>query len=425
MLSAVRQGELADRALFARVASLPARDRAWVQEVVYGTLRLRARIDHRLAALVPRSLDSLDPAVLDILRLGAYQLTALGGVPPYAAVSESVELAKREGRRAVGGFVNGVLRNLLRSVDSISFPEFSDDPLGYLTTWGSHPRWLVERWVSRFGTDETRSLVELNNQRPDLFLRPVGMATDAARAVLHAAGLEAETVPLAPDSLRLSPPATAQQALATIPAVVQDPGAALVARYAAVTPGALVADLCAAPGGKSLALAGGTGEGCPRYVVASDVSLDRLERLGENTRRVGAGSLGIMVADACLPPLRRVDALLLDVPCTGTGTLRRHPDGRWRLRPRQVGAMARIQKTMLAAAASLVPAGGLLVYATCSLETEENECQVESFMREHPQFVLEPPDTVDGTLMDGEGRLSILPQRTGFDGAFAARLRRQ
>src|SRR5690606_21385297 len=204
-------------------------------------------------------------------------------------------------------------------------------------------------------------------------------------------------------------------------AVVQDPAAALVVRYAAVPEGSTVLDLCAAPGGKALGLAERAG-----YVAAADLSLSRLERVRENAARVGLDArVGLIAADARRPPFRPADAVLLDAPCTGTGTFRRHPDGRWRLQPEQLEELVALQGEMLAAAASLVRPGGVLVYATCSLESEENERQVESFLAGQPRFRREPPvGAVDASLLAADGSLSVLPHRQGVDGSFAARMRR-
>jgi 16S rRNA (cytosine967-C5)-methyltransferase len=206
--------------------------------------------------------------------------------------------------------------------------------------------------------------------------------------------------------------------LQKVPGIVQDPGAALVTEYADLTGAPVVADLCAAPGGKALAMAD-TGA----YVLAADVSLPRARVLQENVARVG-GRLGVVVARAQEPPLREVPVLLLDVPCTGTGTLRRHPDARWRLEPRSLSLMADLQAEMLVAGAALVSPGGLLVYSTCSLEPEENGLQVDAFLADFPTFELEESGSVDRRFLDPEGRLQVLPQRTGFDGAFGARMRR-
>jgi 16S rRNA (cytosine967-C5)-methyltransferase len=421
VLQRVREGDLADRAFDHAAAGLDPRDRGWTQELVYGTFRLRGRIDHLLAALVRGGVPSLDPEVLDVLRLGAYQLLEMGSVPPYAAVSQSVELARSAGAGRAAGLVNGVLQNLVRRRETIRFPSFEADPAAYLATWGSHPRWLVERWIGRWGADDARRLVEANDLRPELYLRPVGLPVEDARTLLGEAEIASEPLDFAPDSLRVLPPATAAQALAAVPAVVQDPAASLVVRYADVPMGATVLDVCAAPGGKALGLAERAA-----HVAAADLSPRRLARVGENAARLGVASrVGAVVADARRPPFRPADAVLLDAPCTGTGTFRRHPDGRWRVTADDLAALAALQGELLEAAAPLVRPGGLLVYSTCSLEREENEERVEAFLSAHPEFMIEPSSAVSADVLDAEGRLCVLPQRHGVDGAFAARMRRR
>jgi 16S rRNA (cytosine967-C5)-methyltransferase len=415
-----REGELGDRALDLATQGMEPRERAWTQELVYGTFRLRGRIDHVLNGFARDGIESLDPDVLDVLRLGAYQLLEMGSVPPYAAVSQSVELVRMAGQPRAAGLVNGILQNMQRR-PNFRFPDFGADPAANLETWGSHPRWLVERWIARWGAEDARALIEADNQRPELYIRPLGVSLDEARARLGEAEIATEDVDFAPDSLRILPPATAAQALAIVPAVVQDPAAALVVRYADVPPGSDVIDLCAAPGGKALGLAERAGR-----VAAADLSARRMRRVRENAARVGWGErVGAVVADGRHPPFRAVDAVLLDAPCTGTGTFRRHPDGRWRVSPDDLDALARLQDELLAAAAGLVRPGGLLVYSTCSLEPEENELRIERFLAGRPGWAMEPPaGVVDASLLDEGGRLCVLPQRQGVDGAFAARLRR-
>ncbi|HEV3052611.1 MAG TPA: transcription antitermination factor NusB, partial [Longimicrobium sp.] len=217
-----REGELGDRALDLATQGMEPRERAWTQELVYGTFRLRGRIDHVLDGFARDGVKSLDPDVLDVLRLGAYQLLEMGSVPPYAAVSQSVELVRMAGQPRAAGLVNGILQNMQRRPD-FPFPDFDGDPAAHLETWGSHPRWLVERWIARWGADEARALAEADNRRPELYIRPLGMSTDEARERLAEAEIAAELVDFAPDSLRIPPPATAAQALAVVPSVVQDP----------------------------------------------------------------------------------------------------------------------------------------------------------------------------------------------------------
>jgi 16S rRNA (cytosine967-C5)-methyltransferase len=429
VLRAVRAGALAGRAFDAAVGHLDVRDRAWVRELVFGVFRLRGRLDHLLAARSRRPLARVDPDVLDILRLGAYQLTEMGGVPDYAAVSQSVELARRVAGRGAGGFVNGVLQSLRRAGADSTFPDFDEDAVGHLVTWGSHPEWLVRRWIARYGATDARRLVEADNTRPELFVRALGNVADTA-ARLREAGVMTEPVAAAPRALRIVS-GDVDAALSATPLIVQDPAAGLVVSYAGAPAGARIIDLAAAPGGKALALAH-DGEADPELVVAADVSPERLRRLEDNVRRLagpppaGAGTtaLRVVVADGRRPPFRPVDVVLLDAPCTGTGTFRRHPDGRWRITPRDLRALAALQAELLDAAACLVASRGLLVYSTCSLEPEENEEQVTAFLKRHPDFATERGPDLPGGVVGADDLLRVLPHEHGWDGAFAARLRR-
>lgn len=425
----VRRGELADRSLAARVDPLEPRDRAWTWELVMGTLRGRGRIDWMLARHVKRGLDSLQPDVLDVLRLGAYQISEMGGVPAYAAISQSVDLARDVGVAAAAPLVNGVLRSVERAgpPDPSDWPDPERDPVGWLTSAGSHPRWLVERWLARWGFEETRALVEANDARPELYVRPIGIGSVEAGRRLLEGGVIVEGVAEAPDALRVVPPAGPLDVLALVPAVVQDPAATLVTRYAAIPAGARVADLCAAPGGKALAFAAAA-RGDDALVLGSDVSARRIGLLRGGRDRLALESLPLVVADARHAPLREAsfDVVFLDVPCTGTGTFRRHPDGKWRLEPGDLASLVGLQREILDAAARIVKPGGLLVYATCSLEPEENEMQVDAFLARDDRFEPAPGDHgIDPALTDGAGRLMVLPHRHGFDGAFAARLHRK
>jgi 16S rRNA (cytosine967-C5)-methyltransferase len=365
-------------------------------------------------------LADLDAAVLEILRLGSYQLLYMTGVPTYAAVSEAVELARREVGPAPTGLVNAALRGVAEAGDgAANFPAFDADPMGYLETFGSHPRWLLERWSGRWGLDAVRTLVEADNRRPATYLLPLQVSPTDAVAELATAGLGAEAVGEGSACVRLHEEVTPAQALAALPsALVQDPASNLVMRYADVPRGTKVADLCAAPGGKVISVADR-----PLYTLAADRSEPRLHMVKENARRVRR-ALGLVVADARRPPFRDLDVVLLDAPCSGTGTFARRPDARWKLRPASIGELTEVQRTMLDAAAEVVRPGGLLVYSTCSLESEENESQVDAFLARHAEFRVDATDAVPSKYVDASGMLVVTPQASGFDGAFAARLRK-
>jgi 16S rRNA (cytosine967-C5)-methyltransferase len=387
---------------------------------VYGTTRLRGRLDHLLARHVHRGLVDIDPVVLEVLRLGAYQLLYMGSVPAYAAVSQSVDQVRLEGGGGASGLVNAVLRKVGADGDGTElFPDFSGSPADFLATWGSHPRWLVDRWLRRWSPDEVRSLVEADNTRPSVYLVPLDEEPGQAVATLAGHGIAATDVGSGTRCVRLGEGSTPAEALAALPhAIAQDPAANLVAAYADVPRGTKVADLCSAPGGKALAVSDR-----PLYTLAVDRSEARLRMVRDNAARTGRG-LGLVVADARHPPLRSVDVVLLDAPCSGTGTLARKPDARWRLTPASIGELAAVQRGLLDAVADVVAEGGLLVYSTCTLEPEENEEQVDAFLQRRPDFRLDATDAVPARWRDDRGRLFVTPWSSGFDGAFAARLRR-
>jgi 16S rRNA (cytosine967-C5)-methyltransferase len=417
----LRAGELLDLAFDRRTTRLDGRDRRWARELLYGMLRRRAWIDAHLDARVRGGIARLDGDLLDLLRLGAAQLLYMESVPAYAAIAQSVELAKQRHGMGASKLANAVLRRLDREHETLSLPTPAEMP-GALALSGSHPRWLVARWLERFGVDETRRLLDANNREAPLIARPYHVVREQLEAMLETAGIRVDDAPIVRDSILLSSPVSSLTELGAFRQGlfhIQDPASTLVAQYACVPTGAVVADVCAAPGGKSIELSR-----TASTVFASDSSFARLQRVLDNAHRLEIPTLAAYVADARHPAIRPVDLVLVDAPCTGTGTFRRHPDARWRLKVSDIAVMAALQRSILRAAASVVRPGGLLVYGTCSLEPEENDEQIDRFLSEHPGWRLDPPPegVVPATVLD-RGRLRVLPQVHGADGAFAARLR--
>ena len=423
VLAQVRAGRPLDAALDGALRKLEDDDRRLAHEMAAGVLRRKQALDARLAALVTRDWAKVPPRLQDLLRLGAYQLVALDRVPAHAAVDTTVSLAREEGGPRAGGFVNAVLRRLGAQPETMAGPEWPPeqetmDAAG-LARRHSHPEWLVERWLSRFGPEETRRLLEWNDRRPLLVLQPARESAVELERRWSAAGITAEPAAYGaglvtdrrrPDEL----PGFAEGAF-----VVQDPAQALLAWYADLPAGATVYDAAASPGGKTIALGREAA-----VVVAGDVNRLRVRRLAQNLRRAGTGREHPVVADARHPPVRPVSAVLLDAPCLGTGAFARHPDARSRVTPEALERLAAIQGQLLDCVADVVAPGGLLVYSTCSLEPEENELQVERFLAGHPEFEREPSETFPAALMSERGDMTILPQRHEMDGAYAARLRR-
>jgi 16S rRNA (cytosine967-C5)-methyltransferase len=419
----LRSGELLDSAFELRTARLDARDRRWTRELVYGMLRRRSQLDAVLAERVSGGFARLDADLQDLLRLGTHQLLHMGSVPPYAAIAQTVELAKRRHGIGASKLANAVLRRVDRERDALQLA-VPTDAVDALALQYSHPRWLVSRWITRWGIEDTQRLLSANNGEGPLIARPIHVVREQLEAMLEGAGVHVTDAPLVRDSVLL---AGGLSSLAELGAFrkglfhLQDPASTLVTMFAAIPAGATVADLCAAPGGKSVELSRHAG-----LVASSDISLHRLQRVAENVERMDLGErIAPYVADARHPAIRPVDVVLLDAPCTGTGTFRRHPDARWRLRPTDVTVMSALQRELLRSAATVVAPGGLLVYSTCSIEREENEAQVEAFLRDHPGWTEEAPPAgaVPAAVVDGAS-LRVLPQLHGTDGSFAARLRR-
>ncbi|MBK8005146.1 MAG: 16S rRNA (cytosine(967)-C(5))-methyltransferase RsmB [Gemmatimonadetes bacterium] len=416
VLRAVDEGTPLEAALGRALTGLDDADRRLAHELAAGTLRQRSDLDARLQPLVHRGWSTVQPPLRDLLRLGAYQLTGLDRVPPHAAVSTTVELARREIGEGAARFANALLRGL---GGRAAPPARDADPAKHLGDRYSHPAWLVKRWLARFGDAETERLLARNNERPSLILQPARLSLEELQARFWERGVAARRAPfdagLVVDGGRPADlPGYAEGWF-----VVQDAAQALVARFAGVPAGALVFDAAAAPGGKTVALGR-----MARVVLAGEVRPERAARLAENLRRAGSGREQVVVADAGSPPVRGADVVLLDAPCLGTGTFARHPDARWKVTPQALGRLAGQQAGLLDGVAAAVRPGGWLVYATCSLEPEENEIQVNAFLSRHPEFHRMPTDLGAPELLSPAGDLELLPQRHGTDGAFAARLAR-
>ncbi|HET7225070.1 MAG TPA: 16S rRNA (cytosine(967)-C(5))-methyltransferase RsmB [Candidatus Eisenbacteria bacterium] len=403
-----------------------ARDQALMHELVKGTLRWRGRLDFALDPLVHVGLSQVQPWIKNIMRLGAYQILFLDRIPAHAAVDESVKLAHQYGHPGTAGLVNSVLRRLVEEKDAIQWP--AGDDAASLAVWGSHPRWIVERWLARFGPEATRALLVADNRAVPVGLRVNRLRGTRAELIekLAAEGVTATPATLSPDLVWIeghhAPGALAafKQGLCT----VQDESEALVARLVAPQPHERVLDLCAAPGGKCTHLAelmDDEGE-----VWAMERAEPRVASLQANVDRLGTHAVHVVQGDgrSYTFPMP-FDRVLVDAPCSGLGVLGRRADARWRKGPEMLRELPPMQLELLAAGGRWLRPGGVLVYSVCSFEPEETTQLVERFLRQHPQFVQESaaghaPDAV----VDEAGFVRLLPHVHGCDGAFAARFRR-
>ncbi|MFI5209181.1 MAG: transcription antitermination factor NusB [Gemmatimonadales bacterium] len=371
ILDLVADGATFDAARDLAVDGLEERDRRLAHELAAGVLRQQHHLDDTLSPHVARGIGSVQPRLRRILELGAYQLTSLDRIPAHAAVSVCVDLARDAGGDKAAGFVNAVLRKVGALKDSQTVAGRAEGAAGStaaeLARFYSHPSWLVERWVGRFGAAETERLLQWNNRKPPLTVQPARASLPELDEQFEAAGFAASQAPFGAGLVVGVSRPRDLPGYETGDFVVQDAAQALVVRYADLPEGCTVLDACAAPGGKAVALGRVAGR-----VLACDRSRERVVRLAINLARAGSGHAWPVVARAEQPPVRPVDAVLLDAPCLGTGTFARHPDARHRVHPTALGELAASQRKLLEGIAAAVRIGGLLVYATCSLEPEEN-----------------------------------------------------
>lgn len=419
-------------------AGLPdARDRALLREIVTGTLRWQRRLDVVLANVAHRETARLDAEVLTILELSAYQLLHLTRVPASAVVDDAVTMTRAARKLSAAGFVNGVLRSLSRQRHQLPLPErpAPDAPDSDLTTWlgvtYAHPDWLVARWRARLGTDTTEAWLRFNAGVPESTLRHNALAgsTDALLASLEAAGAGVRPGAWAPGAFVVEH-GDPQPVVAAGLAVFQDEASQLVAALVDAPPGSRVLDVCAAPGGKTTAIAARMGD--RGLIVACDIRPRRMRTLAAVVRASGARRVALLQVAARAPlPLQAVfDWVLVDAPCSGLGTVRRDPDIKWRRQEADLAEFAATQLDILSRASDTVRPGGRLVYATCSSEAEENERVVASFLVDHPDFSLvnltdHPPAGIAAALIDTDGMLRTMPHRHHLEAFFGAVLARR
>jgi len=433
LMRVAQDGAFANLALDAalrQAGALEPREVALATELTYGSLRWQLQLDRALAAHSDRALDDLDDPVRVALRLGAFELLHHQKVPAHAVVNEAVEVAKELKAGRAAGFVNAVLRKLSETRAPPPPPSREVDPVGHVAALTAHPRWVIERWFRWLGPSEAEKLSEANQQQAAAAVRGARRRAtlQQAQEALQKAGIDSRPGKYSPDALILAsgaPPALDIEGHAQGLFQAQDEAAQLVSLFAAPDRAARILDTCAAPGGKACHLAEIADQGS---VLAVDVHARKASAVAETARRLGLENLDARAADATVPipdiPLESFDLVLLDAPCSGLGTLRRHPEVKLRKTPEDVDRLAQLQARLLESVQRYVRPGGLLVYAVCTLTPEESDEQVQRFLAAFPQFRIErPPASFPADCLDRDF-LRTLPHRTGTDGFFAARLRR-
>jgi 16S rRNA (cytosine967-C5)-methyltransferase len=408
------------------------REAALLTEIVLGVLRRRALLDHAIRQAATRPLDDLDREVLTAIRIGAYALLFLDRVPDFAAVDTAVSLVKEAGRAHAAGFANGVLRKLARERTAMLPPPPVPGDVEALARFRSHPVWWTRRLVDRFGWDRADHLLAANNEPAATVLAPWPAAGSSSTLAerLAAGEVVVEACRFVPGALRVVSGVPQRAAPFHEGRFwIQDEASQLAVSLFGAEVGPLTLDACAAPGGKTLALAARTPAG--GLVVAADRHARRLSRLTQNVMRLRADNIVAVACDMSKPaPMTRpFDDVLVDAPCSGTGTLRRHPEIRWRLTPDALPVLAARQRRILSAAADLVRPGGRLVYSVCSVEPEEGEDVIAAFLADRPQFVREDPrrglSIAARSNVGDDLALRTSPLDDGMDGFFAVLLTRR
>ena len=429
LISYRTNGAWADAALQAQLRrdGISGPDAALCSRLVYGVLQNQLLLDHYIGAFCTQRPDHLQPPLLDILRLGTYQILYLDKVPDRAAVSESVELAKRFKRAQAAGLVNAVLRKLSQNKQDLP-PIPHQDEIRYLSIRYSHPRWLVKRLLPVLGREETEAFLAADNSVAPMTVQvnPLKTTAEALLAELHTAGIDARPHSWVPGCLELSGTGdlTNLSAFREGHFLVQDPAARLVSMAAGITPGQRVLDVCAAPGGKSFSAAFAMGN--QGSVVACDLHENKLIRICQGAERLGITCVETAAADgrSFRPEWQEAfDTVLVDAPCSGLGIIRKKPDVRYK-KADDLFALPVIQSAILENAARYVKPGGILLYSTCTILAEENEQITDAFLAEHPEFSREAfrlPAPVGET----GGQMTFWPQRHETDGFYICRMKRR
>jgi 16S rRNA (cytosine967-C5)-methyltransferase len=402
-------------------------DKGLMNEIVTGVVRWQMKIDWVLTGFFHGNFTKAETNIKNALRVALYQILFLDKVPHSAAVNESVEFIKRLRGQKVADLVNGVLRNILRNLDNIRYPDFKENKIQHLAVVESHPTWMVKRWINRFGYDEAKKLLVANNERPDLTLRVNRLKIDFnyflsqleqhqiqfTRSeyldffvrVKHMAGIGSS------DMFRLGF------------FVVQDESAGLVVKLLDPKPGDRVIDMCSAPGGKTTfigELMKNVGE-----IVAVDRYETRLNLVKNACQRLGIANAHYIAADAATVQTAPAERVLVDAPCSGLGVLAKKPDAKWKREPEDLVNLVQTQRAILENAGKHVKPEGVLVYSTCTTEPEENFEVITSFLTDHPEFSIEAAGQfVDSRIVSADGYIETFPHRNAMDGSFAIRLKK-
>ncbi len=412
-------------------SGLDKRDKAFVTELTYGTLRARGTLDWIIRQFSKQELDKIPDLVLDLIRMSVYQIMYMD-VPEHAAVNESVDIAKRYFHPGIPRFVNGLLRAIVRQRDTLPWPDKKKDTAKYIALKYFHPLWLVKMWIEKFGVDETEALCGADNRPPRLTIRVNTLKTTPKKLAeaLKKAGWEVKPGRYLKEALVVHGGGD----IAALPQFkkgyfyVQDESSMMIGHVVDPQPGETVLDVAAAPGGKTTQMAEFMHN--KGQILSVDINPNRVNLLKQNIQRMGAAIANAIKADATkLKPVMKkpVDRILVDAPCSGLGVLARRPDARWTKTPEQIDELSKLQTKMLISIADFVKPGGVLVYSVCTITEQETTLVVERFLRIREDFYVDDlapylPELLRADTQDG--MIQFLPSKHGIDGLFIARLRR-
>ncbi len=417
------------KAYFDKRPDLSDRDKAFILNIVQGVIRWRLRLDWIVGQFLSFPSKRLDPYILNILRIAVYQILFMDRVPEFAAVNEAVNQSKKKGRH-IANTVNAILRNICRSKDKITFPDRRRDYIKFLSVFYSYPEWLVKKWLKELGKEETERLLNAGNSPPDITIRTKTSTTnrDALLSLLHAQGIDAAKTRYSPVGIIIK---KLQRPIEDMPLhkdgyfFVQDEASQLCSYILGPGPGDMILDMCAGLGVKSVHMAELIEK--KGKIIALDINPKRLLMLAHVSLRHNLDDIIHPVAGDALYASSLFncffDKVLIDAPCSGLGTISRHPDMKWTKTEKEIIELSGIQKRMLDVASKLLKKNGRMLYVTCTISREENEMVVESFLKEHPGFRLlnigsEVAWLKD--LVDKRGFFRTFPHIHGMDGFFCA-----
>lgn len=411
-----------------RKQNLSSQDKAMVQEIFFGVIRWRNRLDWIIKQLYHGSFEKTPRFIRYILQSSLYQLIFMDRIPDYAAIHEAVEIAKSKGGAYWGKKANAILRAFQRGQLTITYPDRSSNPIEYLSVYYSHPEWMVQRWIKMLGVEETISLCEVNNTNPCLSLRVnrLKIETEELQNLLSQYHIQTTRSPYLENFLQaeslpdLSQFKPFQQGLFSI----QDTSAGLACELLTPQTGEKIIDLCAAPGGKTSYIAELTSD--KATIFAIDQNRSRLNLVKQNLNRLGLKSVHLIHADGGQFSSKNVDKILIDAPCSGLGVLAKRVDLRWKRTPEQIEGLVNLQNKLLNNGARLLKPDGVLVYCTCTIEPEENEQIIERFLIANKEFRIDNASHYVSTqVTNSSGFIYTYPHKHGIDGSFAVRLMKE